>query len=54
MTMPTRQTILLLEKFGDPRQLVVTEADVPEPLAVVGKLVKPGAGVVLMPRFQQN
>ncbi len=54
MTMPARQTILLLEKFGDPGQLVVTEADVPEPLAVVGKVVKLGAGIVLMPHFQQN
>ena len=32
MTVPTRQTIFLLEKFGDPGQLAVTEADVPEPL----------------------
>jgi len=31
MTMPSRQTVLLLEKFGGHEQLIVTEADVPEP-----------------------
>ena len=33
MTPPSRQTLLLLEKFGGPEHLIVTEADVPRPAA---------------------
>jgi len=31
MTIPSRQTVVLLRKFGGPEELVVTEAAVPEP-----------------------
>ena len=31
MTTPSRQTVLLLEKFGGPEQLIAAETDVPEP-----------------------
>ena len=31
MTIPQRQTVLLLERFGGPEQFVATQADIPEP-----------------------